>query len=189
MRRYLLCLVVLCLSSYLYADEEEVLRTEYQQFQKILESAEENYWKKKYSLIEMKQAAKDELEGFDNEYDNLLKMRNSLKEEILSLKIDNKDLKDNIDNYKMRISEIYDSCINKLDSLRKFVKRYHPLTTEIDLIRINDIRKMIERKEDFIKIGHMILSFLNTKISDSMMCASRLFIGGLFSQPYFDRLE
>ena len=106
MKKLITCLFILTMITPLFADEEEDLKKEYKKLQIELSASEEDYWKSKYNLIELKQNAKVELDELENEYDDLLKGRNSVKEEILALGVENSGLSETLDNYDMREAKI-----------------------------------------------------------------------------------
>ena len=163
----IISIIILVSSSYLYAEEKNKLHLEHERVTKLLEQAEQSYWKAKYKLIEHKQFAKDEIEELENRYGDLMKHRNSLKEEILSLKSENKEISGIIDNYKMRVSEIHSSQMKTIDSLTNFIRRNNPFTDQKDLIILNNLRTMIEKKINFISIADKILQFIDSKIDAS----------------------
>ncbi len=158
---------ILVMCSALFADEAESLRKEYSKLQRELNNSEEDYWKSKYKLIEMKQAAKNDLDELENEYDDLMKHRNGIKEEILSMNKDNSKLNEDLDNYKMRTSEIYSTYTTIVNKLTDFVNRHFPFTDEKDLLTLEKIRDRIERKESIVAIGKSINEFYTLKIKDS----------------------
>lgn len=167
MKILLVLLISMIISRPLFADEAKTLQKEYDKILQEQEKAEAVYWKKKYSLIELKQKAKDEIGELENEYNDLMKNRSGLKEEILNLQSDNKSLAEKEDNFKSRVSEIFSSYAKTLEELTGFVKRNVPFTSENDLLKIIEIQDRIERKESFIKTGGAIIAFMNNKVEDS----------------------
>jgi biopolymer transport protein ExbB len=167
MKKLIACILFVLMSSVLFADERAELTREFEKIEKALEQAEADFWKKKYTLIELKQKTKDEMGELESEYNDLMKKRGTLKEEILSLAVDNKSLGERRDNYKIRISEIYSTYLKSLDELRTFSKRNVPFTGQEDIMKLGEIGNAVERKEGIIKVGESILNFIKSMIADS----------------------
>ncbi|MBN2038972.1 MAG: MotA/TolQ/ExbB proton channel family protein [Spirochaetes bacterium] len=170
MKKLIVCLIILFSTLPLFADEEADLKRDYEKIEKELEIAETEFWKKKYALIELKQKVKEEIGDLETDYNELIKNRSALKEEILSIEVDNKSLGEKKDNYNLRISEIYSIYLKSLDELTLFAKRNGPFTQQKDLLILQDIRNGVEKKQGIIKSGEELIDFLNSKIEDSREC-------------------
>ena len=59
MKKIIICILFLFISSLAFADEEATLKMELEKLEKELENSEAEYWKRKYQLIEVKKKAKD----------------------------------------------------------------------------------------------------------------------------------
>lgn len=173
MKSKISCIIIILFMavSSLFADEEESLRKELGELQKELENTEENFWKSKYKLIELKQNAKNELDELENDYDDLMKQRNGLKEELLARGVENKNLKDSLENYNMREADLYSNYTKIIDNLNNFANRNYPFTTESDLAGLDEIRNSIERKESVITTGIKILDYYISKIKFARSCS------------------
>ena len=164
---FVFCSLIMFSAVSLIAGETEDLQKQLSELQKQREEIEGRYLQQKYSFVEEKQKARDELNVLENRARDLMERRNRMKEDIQGLKKDRADIAEKNEYSAMRVAETYSSYLALADKLKSFVKSHAPITSEHDYQQITVLRDNIENRKNMVVVARDMISFMNQLVEMS----------------------